>query len=98
MEEKKAVQPLATADFHLTGKGWDETLIDETVHAELHKSGAFQYGNQTCTVLTWNARKGMNRTEVYDTRYENVTSKTFTQFVLKMLQNMVMDTVNVEAI
>lgn len=91
-------EALATADYRLTGTGWNETPIDETVHAELHKSGAFQYGNQTCMVLTWNARKGMNRTEVYDTRYERVTSRTFKQYALKALQNMVMDTVKVEVI
>lgn len=94
-EEKK---PLAVADFHLTGTGWSGRTVDETVHAELHKSGAFQYGNQTCMVLTWNARKGFGRTEVYDTRYENVTSKTFKEFALKALQGMVMETVTVTAI
>lgn len=94
-EEKK---PLAVADFRLTGTGWNDSPVDETVHAELHKSGAFQYGNQTCMVLTWNARKGFNRTEVYDTRYENVTSRTFKEFAQKALQNMVMRTITVTAI
>lgn len=89
---------LAVADFRLSGAGWEGKPVDETVHAELHKSGAFQYGNQTCMILTWNARKGMNRTEVYDTRYENVTSRTFKKFAQKALENMVMETIKVEAI
>lgn len=91
-------EALAIADYRLTGTGWNGTPVNETVHAELQKSGAFQYGNQTYMVLTWNARKGMNRTEVYDTRYERVTSRTFKQFALKVLQGMVMDTIKVEVI
>lgn len=91
-------ESLAIADYRLTGTGWNGTHVDETVHAELHKSGAFQYGNQTCMVLTWNARKGMGRTEVYDTRYERVTPRTFKQYALKALQGMVMDTVKVEVV
>ncbi len=89
---------LAQADYRLQGTGWEGTPIDETVHAELHVSGAFQYGNQTCMVLIWNARKGMNRTEVYDTRYEKVSPQTFKKFALEALQGMVMDTITVSAI
>ena len=91
-------EALATADFRLTGTGWNDAPVDETVHAELHASGAFQYGNQTCMILTWNARKGWNRTEMYDARYEKVSPQTFKEFAREALQNMVMKTITVSAI
>ena len=91
-------EALAIADFRLTGTGWNNRPVDETVHAELHKSGAFDYGNGTCTVLTWNGRKGFGREEVYDTRYSNVTTRNFKKFVKELLENNVMDTVKVETI
>lgn len=85
---------IATADFRLTGKGYRGEPINETVHAELGKSEAFQYGNGTYTALMW---KNGN-TDVYDTRYEEVSAKTFKEFAKQLLDNNTMDTVKVELI
>ena len=93
-EEKKAGDILATADFHLTGKGWNDHPVDEKVHAELAVSGAFQYGNQTCMAFFWEN----GNIESYDTRYERVSPKNFTEFAKKLLEGMVMETVKVTVI
>ena len=92
--EKKAGDVLATADFHLTGKGWDGSSIDETVHAELFVSGAFQYGNQTGMSFEWSN----GNVDSFDTRYEKVSVKNFKQFARKTLEGMVVDTVHVDEI
>ena len=92
--EKKAGDVLATADFHLTGKGCDGNPIDETVHAELYVSGAFQYGNQTGMSFKWNN----GSVDSFDTRYEKVSVKNFKQFARKTLEDMVFYTVHVDEI
>lgn len=97
-ENLKPGTVLAKADFRLTGKGWDDHPIDEIVHATLCVSGAFQYGNQTSMTLEWEARKGWNRVESYDTRYEKVSAKTFASFAQKVIEGQVMDTITVKAI
>lgn len=94
MAEKKPGDILATADFHLTGKGWEDRSVDEKVHAELYFSGAFQYGNQTGMMLQW----GNGNKEFYDTRYEKVSPKTFKEYAKSVLEGMVMKTVKVELI
>ena len=93
-EEKKPGDVLATADFHLTGKGWEDEPIDEIVHAELAVSGAYKYGNQTCMALIW---KNGN-IDSYDTRYERVSPANFTEFAKKLLEDRVMDTIKVEVV
>ena len=46
----------------------------ETVTAELHKSGAFDYGNGTCLVLDFtNLPPACETRVVYDTRYMNIS-------------------------
>lgn len=92
--EKKAGDILATADFRLTGKAWNDRPVDEKVHAELAVSGAFQYGNQTCMAFIWEN----GNIDSFDTRYERVSPKNFKQFALEVLKGMTADTINVEAI
>lgn len=93
-EGKKAGDVLATADFHLTGKGWEDAPVDETIHAELYVSGAFQYGNQTGVSLEW----ANGTVDTYDTRYSNVTPENFREFAKALLENRVMSSIDVEAI
>jgi len=97
-ENLKPGTVLAKADFRLTGTGWNDHPIDEIVHATLCVSGAFQYGNQTSMTLEWEARKGWNRVESYDTRYSNVSAKTFTEFAKKVIEDQVMDSIKVEEV
>lgn len=83
MAEERA---LATADFRVYGTRQDFLKgeeVDTTVHFELHPSGAFDYGNKTCMIMKW---KGCSE-QLYDTRYEKVSVKTFKQYALKFLQN-----------
>ena len=94
-EKKKPGDTLATADFHLTGKGYADAPVDVTVHAELYVSGAFQYGNQTGMSFKWSNNPML---ETFDTRYEKVTPETFTEFAKAVLENRVMKTIKVEAI
>lgn len=93
-EEKKAGDILATADFHLTGKGWNDYPVDEKVHAELKMSGAFKYCSQTCMSLFWEN----GNIESYYIRYERVSPENFTEFAKKLLEGMVMETVKVTVI
>ena len=95
-EEKKEVgKVLAVADFKLGGTGYNGHKIDDAVHAELMISGAFDYGNGTCMSFTW---RNSGQEEGYDTRYNNVTPETFTEFAYEVLKNHVMDTVTVEVV
>lgn len=84
---------LATADFHLYGYGWNGKPYDGTVHAELAVSGAFQYGNQTCMSFEYSDDRP---DDTFDTRYENVTPETFTEFAKKVLRRQVMDSIAIE--
>lgn len=84
---------LATADFRVHGEGWNGPF-DETVHAELLKSGAFDYGNGTCMVFEWSN----GNTQSYDTRYENVTPENFAVFVKKVLNASTKDTIKADLI
>ena len=92
--EKKAGDVLATADFHLTGKGYHGHPVDETVHAELYVSGAFQYGNQTGMSFDWDN----GNVESFDTRYSRVSAKNFKEFARETLEGMVADTIHIEEI
>lgn len=77
---------LATADFRVYGIRQDfgnGEEIDTTVHLELHPSGAFDYGNKTCMIVKW--RDSIE--QLYDTRYEKVSAKTFKQYALKFVEN-----------
>lgn len=94
LESDVHAAPLAEADFKLGGTGYNGRPIDETVHAELHKSGAFQYGNGTCMTFEWSN----GNVDSFDTRYEKVTPDTFTDFAGKVLRGRVMDTVTIEAV
>ena len=84
---------LATADYRIHGEGWNGP-IDMTVHAELLKSGAFDYGNGTCTVLEYSN----GQIESFDTRYENVNPKNFSEFAFKVLRANTMDRIAVECL
>jgi len=95
-ETKKPGDVLATADFRITGTGHMGENVDETVHAELYVSGAFQYGNQTAMSFEWSARKGRDRIETFDTRYENVWEGNFAEFAQQVLEDRLIDTVKVE--
>lgn len=91
-EGKKAGDVLATADFHLTGTGWNGKPVDETVHATLAVSGASQYGNQTCMAFEWSNTDP----EYFDTRYDRVSPETFTEFAKEVLEDRLLKTVKVE--
>lgn len=90
-EERNPGDVLATVDLRLTGEGWNGP-INEIVHAELRVSGAFQYGNQTCTVFTW--ENGTH--DMYDTRYERVSPDNFSEFALGLMKGRCRDTIEVE--
>ena len=97
-KEKKAGDVLATADFRLVGKGWEDQPVDEKVHAELSVSGAFQYGNQTAMSFEWEARKDCGRWEHFDTRYENVSPENFKEFAYRVLRDRTMKSVAIEVL
>ena len=89
---KQAGDVLATADFRLTGTGYGGRKVNNTIHAALQVSGAYQYGNQTCMTFEWDN----GYVESFDTRYEKVTPKTFKEFAKSVIENQVVDTVQVE--
>ena len=66
-EGKNPGDVLATAKFRVSGERRGEEL-DFTIKAFLTISGAFSYGNRTCTVLEWSS----GRADSYDTRYCDV--------------------------
>ena len=84
--ECKVGDVIAQADFRVYGKGWNDALVDDTVHATLEVSGATQYGNGTCMAFEWSN----GNVDSYDTRYEQVTPDTFGNFALDVLRNYVM--------
>lgn len=85
---------IATADFKLSGAGWDGLPVNYEVHASLFKSGAFEYGNGTGMAFEWN---NGNR-ETFDTRYNRVNAENFTQFAYEVLRSRTMETINVEVV
>ena len=85
---------LATAKFRLYGTGHSGNPVDEIVRAELCVSGASQYGNQTCTSIIW--EDGYE--DSYDTRYDNVSPDTFTEFASRLINHGTLVTIKVEAI
>lgn len=93
-KEHEAGDVLATAKFHIFGKGWNDSIVDEVVDADLSVSGASPYGNHTCTTFYWQN----GNVDSYDTRYSNVSPDNFTQFAQKMLRNNVMDSIAIEVI
>ena len=95
-EGKKPGDVLASADFHLTGTGYNNSVVDEKVHAELCVSGASPYGNQTCMSFEWMNRHDCGRYESFDTRYARVSPETFREFAKAVLEDQTMDTVKVE--
>lgn len=76
-------QIFATADFKVTGRsevtGKD---VDTTVHFELYKSGAFDYGNGTGMSMQF---KG-SMEQCYDTRYESVSADNFKEYAEDFLR------------
>lgn len=88
-------KPIAVADFRIHGTGWDGKSYDSKVHAELHKSPAFDYGNGTCMVFWWNDNP---MPQSYDTRYCKVSAKTFTEFAKAELEAQTLDTITVDVI
>ena len=85
---------LAHADFRVFGNGFDNVRVDETVHAELYKSGCFQYGNETGMVFEWSN----GNVDSFDTRYENVSVENFTEFAENVLKNFIYPTLQVELV
>jgi len=95
MEEVKkasAGDVLASANFRVFGTGHGGANVDLSVHAELYVSGAFQYGNQTGMSFEWSN----GNVDTYDTRYEKVSAKNFTEYAKSVLEGRVMDTIKVE--
>lgn len=86
---------LATADFKVTGtSSITGKEVDTTVHFELYKSGAFDYGNGTGMSMEWE-----NGNEFcYDTRYEPVTADNFKEFALQFLRSYIQSTLRAEPI
>ena len=85
---------LATADFRLTGQDYFGDPVDMTVHAELHESGAFQYGNGTCMIFKWSN----GRLEQFDTRYSRVSEETFTEFAYEVLRDRTFEKINIQVV
>lgn len=85
----------ATADYRLSGTGYDDQPYETTVHATLEKSGAFDYGNGTCMSLKWADEP---RAHWFDTRYCKVSAKNFTEFAKEEIEARVLDTITVEVI
>lgn len=78
----------ATADFKVTGTRKDDgRTIDTTVHFELYKSGAFDYGNGTGMSMRFKGGDEM----CYDTRYEPVSADNFSEYALDFLNNYLAD-------
>lgn len=72
----------ATADFKVTGTREDDgTAVDTTVHFELYKSGATDYGNGTGMSMQFKDREEW----CYDTRYEPVTADNFKEYAGEFL-------------
>lgn len=73
----------ATADFKVTGTSEvTKEEIDTTVHFELYKSGAFDYGNGTGMSMQF---KG-SMEQCYDTRYERVSADNFKEYAFNFLK------------
>ena len=85
---------MATADFRLTGTGWNGKPVDDKIHAVLEVSGASAYGNRTCMAFEWEN----GHEDVFDTRYDPVTPENFTEFAKKVLEDRVVKTVTVETV
>lgn len=84
---------LATADFKVTGTREDDgRAVDTTVHFELYKSGAFNYGNGTGMSMQWEG----SMEQCYDTRYEPVTVDNFGEYALEFLGNCIADGLHAE--
>ena len=78
----------ATADFKVTGTSKvTGKEIDTTVHFELYKSGAFDYGNGTGMSMQF---KGVDEW-CYDTRYEPVGADNFKEYAYDFLNNYLAD-------
>lgn len=85
----------ATADFKVTGTRKDDgRTIDTTVHFELYKSGATDYGNGTGMSMQF---KG-SMEECYDTRYEKVSADNFKEYAEEFLKNYLADGLKAEPI
>ena len=85
----------ATADFKVTGTSEvTGKEIDTTVHFELYKSGAFDYGNGTGMSMQF---KG-SMEQCYDTRYEPVTADNFKEYAEDFLKGYLAKGLKAEAI
>jgi hypothetical protein len=85
----------ATADFKVTGTSEvTGKEIDTTVHFELYKSGAFDYGNGTGMSMQF---KG-SMEQCYDTRYEPVTVDNFKEYAEDFLKGYLAKGLKAEAI
>lgn len=86
---------IATADFRVFGKrAWDGKEVNTSVHLELHKSGAFDYGNGTMTIMKFEK----SDEQAFDTRYEAVNANNFSEFAERLVKNYVADGLEVEPI
>ena len=83
MKNSNQEAPLAVADFRRHGIGYGGQPFDETVHCELRKSGAFEYGNGTCMVFHYSTKGVWD--DHFDTRYEKVSPKNFKAFAKQVL-------------
>lgn len=85
----------AVADFKVTGTREDDgTQIDTTVHFELYKSGAFDYGNGTGMSMQFEGREEW----CYDTRYEPVGEDNFKEYAEEFLKGYLAKGLKVEPI
>ena len=85
----------ATADFKVTGTSKvTGKEIDTTVHFELYKSGAFDYGNGAGMSMQF---KG-SMEECFDTRYEQVSADNFKEYAEEFLKNYLADGLKAEPI
>ncbi len=84
-------QVFAKADFVRKGKGWNGKHFEDKVHAELIKSGAFEYGNGTSMVFEYEN----GNEECFDTRYCNVTPENFAQFAYDELRARTIETIDI---
>ena len=96
--EKHMEKALATADYRVHGtitegffKGKE---FDKKVHFELHKSGAFEYGNQTCMIMQFEG----SEPQMFDTRYEKVSAKSFGEYTQEFIYTQIAEGLKAEPI
>ena len=92
MERENA---LAEARFKVSGnRKFDGERIETEVYLGLFKSGAFDYGNRTCMIMKFRD----SAEQLFDTRYEKVSVKTFKKYAKEFLKNYVAEGLEIEPI